>query len=93
MNGYLARRVAKLEDRRRPRIIVPSVVEHRHDETQPEAMARFRDRYAGHIQPRHAVLFVPTWPTIDAFAAEFKAQQLGLLEWVRAHHPKETAQC
>lgn len=93
MSRALARRVAKLEDRRRVPVIVPHVVEHPHGETIDRAWARFQARYAGHVRPRHAVLFVPTWPTIDAFAATLKAQQSELIEWVRSHHPKEPAQC
>lgn len=93
MSRALARRVAKLEDRRRAPVIVPHVIEHRHGETADTAWARFQARYAGHVPARHAVLLVPTWPTFDAFAAALKAQQIELLEWVKAHHPKETEQC
>lgn len=93
MSRALARRVAKLEDRRRAPVIVPHVVEHRQGETAADAWARFQARHAGHVRPRHAVLFVPTWPTIDAFAATLKAQQTELIDWVRSQHPKEPAQC
>lgn len=93
MSRALARRISKLEDRRRVPVRVPHVVELRHGETADEAWARFKHRYAGHVRPRHAVLFVPTWPTIDAFAASLKPQQMALHAWVREHHPKEPASC
>lgn len=94
MNGFLARRVAKLEDRRRKPVHVPHVVQQSEGETVEHAVTRFRERY-GHALPkrRHAVLIVPTWPTLDAFAAALKAQQTTLREWVCEHHPKEPAQC
>lgn len=93
MSRALARRVAKLEDRRRAPIRVPHIIEHHHGESADEAWARFKHHHAGHVRPRHAVLFVPTWPTIDAFAATLKAQQTELIDWVRSHHSKEPAQC
>ena len=87
-----SRRIRKIEDHRRPRVTVPHVVEQLQGETQAEAWARFQARYAGHVGPSHAVLFVPTWPTFDAFAANCKSQQTELLEWVKSHHPKEPTQ-
>jgi hypothetical protein len=94
MNGYLARRVAKLEDRRRAPVFVPNVVECREGETADEAIGRFQDRYGAAVSMRrHAVLVIPTWPTIDAFAASLKAQQAELIDWVRSQHPKEAEQC
>lgn len=93
MSRALARRVTKLEDRRRPPVIVPHVAELRHDETPEQAMKRFRDRFGDAIPKRHAVLFVPSWPTFDAFTATLKANQTALLAWVSERHPKETEQC
>lgn len=93
MSGFLARRLSKIEDRRRKRIRVPHVVECEDGETAELAFARFNDRYGGAVPARHAILIVPTWPTIDAFAAALKAQQSELIEWVRSHHPKEPAKC
>ncbi|EQB07810.1 hypothetical protein L288_09375 [Sphingobium quisquiliarum P25] len=94
MSAYLAPRVAKLEDRRRTPVHVSHVIEAHEGETTEDAVARFSERY-GHDLPkrRHAVLIVPTWPTIDAFAAALKAQQTELIDWVRSQHPKEPASC
>lgn len=94
MSRALARRVAKLEDRRRAPAFVPHVADIREGETMEDAASRFRLRYGRAItKPRHAVLIVPTWPTFDAFTVTLKAQQNALRDWVREHHPKEPAQC
>lgn len=89
MNGYLARRIAKLEDRRRTRIRVPHVADIREGETTEAAIARFRARYRDAIPPKHSLLIVPDFGGLDAFAAALKEQQTALHAWVREQHGKE----
>lgn len=92
MSAYLARRIAKLEDRHRTPVFIPNTVECPEGDTADAAIARFKDRYGAAISKRrHAVLVIPTWPTIDAFAASLKTQQAELIDWVRSQHPKEPA--
>lgn len=93
MSGDRSRRITKLEDRRRKRIRVPNIAECREGETAEQAISRLRAHYGDAIPARHAVLIVPTWPTLDAFAAALKAQQTELIDWVRSQHPKEPAPC
>lgn len=89
MSACLARRVAKLEDRRRKRIHVPNVVGQFADETRAQAIARFCARYGGSISKSHRVLFVTQYQDHDVFAAKLKEQQNRVLAEARSDRPFE----